>query len=50
MDLLSMSAYGLGGAALAARMNEPRFKRGFGVFVGALLILAALLIVSRLHG
>ena len=50
MDLLSMSAYGLGGAALADRMNQPRFKRGFGIFVGSLLILAALLIVSRLHG
>ena len=34
MDVLSMSAYGLGGAALANRMNEPRFKRWFGVFVG----------------
>ena len=50
MDVLSMSAYGLGGAALANRMNEPRFKRGFGIFVGALLILAAVLIVTRLHG
>ncbi len=50
MDLLSMSAYGLGGAALADRMNQPRFKRGFGIFVGALLILAAILIVTRLHG
>jgi len=50
MDLLSMSAYGLGGAALANRMNQPRFKRGFGIFVGSLLILAALLIVTRLHG
>lgn len=50
MDMLSMSAYGLGGAALANRMNEPRFKRGFGIFVGSLLILAAILIVTRLHG
>lgn len=50
MDLLSMSAYGLGGAALADRMNQPRFKRGFGIFVGSLLILAALLIITRLHG
>lgn len=49
MDVLSMSAYGLGGAALANRMNEPRFKRGFGIFVGGLLILAAVLIVTRLH-
>ena len=48
MDLLSMSAYGLGGAALARRMSEPRFRRGFGIFVGCLLLLAAVLIVSRL--
>lgn len=48
MDLLSMSAYGLGGAALAQRMSEPRFRRGFGVFVGVLLLCASLLIVSRL--
>jgi len=48
MDALSMSAYGLGGAALARRMSEPRFRRGFGLFVGCLLLLAATLIVSRL--
>lgn len=48
MDVISMSAYGLGGAALARRMSEPRFRRGFGIFVGSLLLLAALLIVSRL--
>ena len=50
MDVLSMSAYGLGGAALADRMNQPRFRRGFGIFVGGLLILAAILIVTRLRG
>ncbi len=48
MDVLSMSAYGLGGAALARRMGEPRFRRGFGVAVGLMLLLAATLIVSRL--
>lgn len=48
MDALSMSAYGLGGAALARRMSEPRFRRGFAVFVGVLLLLAAALILSRL--
>jgi threonine/homoserine/homoserine lactone efflux protein len=47
VDLLSMSAYGLGGAALAARMNEPAFRRGFSVFVGLLLITAAVLIALR---
>lgn len=48
MDAVTMSAYGLGGAALARRMNEPRFRRGFGVLVGLLLLSAAVLIVSRL--
>ena len=48
MDVLSMSAYGLGGAALARRMTEPRFRRGFGVMVGVLLLTAAVLIVMRL--
>lgn len=48
MDVISMSAYGLGGAALARRMGEPRFRRGFGVAVGLMLLLAAVLIVSRL--
>lgn len=47
MDLISMSAYGLGGAALASRMNEPGFRKGFGVLVGVLLITAAGLIVAR---
>src|SRR5690554_1572715 len=40
MDVIAMSAYGLGGAALKARMADPRFQRGFGLVVGALLILA----------
>lgn len=47
MDLISMSAYGLGGAALSSRMDEPGFRRGFAVVVGVLLITAAGLIVSR---
>lgn len=47
MDLISMSAYGLGGAALASRMNEPAFRKGFGILVGVLLITAAGLIVAR---
>ncbi len=48
MDVLSMSAYGLGGAALARRMSEPRFRRGFALLTGALLLAAAVLILSRL--
>ena len=47
MDLISMSSYGLGGAALASRMNEPGFRKGFAILVGVLLITAAGLIVSR---
>ena len=48
MDVLSMSAYGLGGAALARRMSEPRFRRGFALATGGLLLAASVLIVSRL--
>lgn len=47
MDVISMSTYGLSGAALASRMNEPGFRRGFAALVGVLLITAAGLIVSR---
>jgi len=47
MDLISMSSYGLGGAALSTRMNEPGFRRGFAILVGILLITAAVLILSR---
>lgn len=47
MDLISMSSYGLGGAALSRRMNEPTFRRGFALLVGVLLITAAALIISR---
>lgn len=48
MDVITMSAYGLGGAALARRMSEPRFRRGFAVVTGALLLAASVLIISRL--
>ncbi len=48
MDVLAMSAYGLGGAALTQQMGQPRFRRAFGVAVGLMLLLAAALIVSRL--
>lgn len=47
MDVIAMSAYGLGGAALSAKMAQPRFRRGFSFAVGALLITAAVLILSR---
>lgn len=48
MDVMSMNAYALSGAALSRRMQQPRFRKGFGVFVGVLLMTAALLIVARL--
>ncbi|HEY0053323.1 MAG TPA: LysE family translocator, partial [Caulobacteraceae bacterium] len=46
-DVLAMSAYGLGGAALSARMTKPRFRRGFGIVVGVLLLTTAALILTR---
>jgi threonine/homoserine/homoserine lactone efflux protein len=48
MDMMSMTAYGLGGAALTRQMARPRFRRGFRIGVGLLLLSAALLIVMRL--
>jgi len=47
MDVITMAAYGLSGAALARRMSEPRFRRAYGLFVGVLLLLAAALILIR---
>jgi len=48
MDVLSMSAYGVGGATLARRMTQPGFRRIFGLAVGVLLLTAAVLIAVRL--
>ncbi|HEX6867000.1 MAG TPA: LysE family translocator [Caulobacteraceae bacterium] len=47
LDVIAMSAYGLSGAALSRRMSEPRFRRGFSIVVGVLLIAAAVLILTR---
>jgi threonine/homoserine/homoserine lactone efflux protein len=47
MDAFSMTAYGLGGAALSRKMTEPRFRRIFAAVVGCILILAAILIATR---
>lgn len=47
-DIVSMTAYGLGGAALSRKMQEPRFRRGFSLVVGLLLTAAALLVL-RAH-
>jgi threonine/homoserine/homoserine lactone efflux protein len=46
-DIVTMTAYGFGGAAIAHRMREPRFRRGFATFTGLLLIGAAVLIALR---
>jgi threonine/homoserine/homoserine lactone efflux protein len=48
LDVTATTAYGFGGAALSRRMAEPRFRRGFGLAVAAVLLAAAGLIVSRL--
>ena len=47
MDVIAMSTYGLGGAALSARMTEPRFRRAFSMAVGLLLLTAAVLIAVK---
>jgi threonine/homoserine/homoserine lactone efflux protein len=47
MDVVSMSIYGLGGAFLSSRLSQPGFRRGFNLFVGAILLFAAYLILSR---
>lgn len=49
LDAASMSAYALSGAALARRMTQPRFRRIFGLFTGALLLAASVMIVLRIE-
>ena len=46
-DMITMSSYGLFGAALSQRMTEPRFARWFGWITGGLLLIAAAMIVFR---
>lgn len=48
LDTISMSAYGLGGAAFARHMSSVRFQRLFGIGVGVLLLTAAILMAMRL--
>jgi len=47
MDFVTMSAYGVGGAALARVMTRPSVRRGFDAVVGVLLLTAAALIGLR---
>ena len=48
LDVIATTAYGFGGAALARRMADARFRRGFSVTVALVLAAAAALILSRL--
>lgn len=48
MDAVTMSAYGLGGAALARAMTRPRVRRAFDAAVGVLLLSAAGLMAFRI--
>lgn len=47
LDLISMSTYGLSGSALAKRMAQPRFRRGFSIATAMMLLLAATLILLK---
>ncbi len=48
LDVAAVLAYGFGGAALASRMTDARFRRGFSIAVAVVLTAAAVLIVTRL--
>jgi threonine/homoserine/homoserine lactone efflux protein len=48
LDTIFMLGYGMLGAAFAHKMQEPRFRRFFGLFVGTLLLLVAALMATRL--
>jgi threonine/homoserine/homoserine lactone efflux protein len=48
MDVVATTTYGFGGAALSARMTDPKFRKAFSIAVAAVLTAAAALIVSRL--
>ena len=47
LDVTTMSAYGLFGSSLATRLASERFRRGFNLFVGLILLLAATLIITH---
>ncbi|HYD44731.1 MAG TPA: LysE family translocator [Phenylobacterium sp.] len=47
LDVVAMIAYGLGGAAITARMADPAFRRGFSLIVGLILLSAAALIALK---
>ena len=47
-DVIATTAYGFGGAALARRMSDRGFRKGFSIAIAVVLAAAAVLIVSRL--
>jgi len=47
-DSLFMIGYGLLGAAFSHRFEEARFRRGFSLFVGSVLLVVAALMAKRL--
>jgi threonine/homoserine/homoserine lactone efflux protein len=48
LDGFFMLFYGMLGAAFAHRMSEPKFRRGFSLLVGSILIVVAVLMTQRL--
>jgi len=48
LDTFFMLGYGVLGAAFAHKMQEPKFRRVFGIFVGTVLIVVSGLMASRL--
>ncbi|HMA50854.1 MAG TPA: LysE family translocator [Magnetospirillaceae bacterium] len=48
LDSFFMIGYGVLGAAFAHKMDEPRFRRLFGLFVGIVLIAVAALMATRI--
>ena len=48
MDSFFMLGYGVLGATFAHKMQEPKFRRFFGLFVGIMLLAVAVLMVTRL--
>lgn len=47
LDGLAMTCYGLSGAALSRLTGDARFRRGFNVLVGAVLVAVAGLVAAR---
>ncbi len=48
LDSFFMIGYGMLGATFAHKMDEPRFRRLFGLFVGIVLIAVAALMATRI--